>query len=272
MKLLAREGSKYRYSKVIISLFPKHTSYIEGFFGTGAIFFAKPLACYNILNDNSQFIYKFFYYLRRNPDSLYKKVRDAIIYDRIINENQDKIEYMVLRSLYSIYASCNSTMRLDRSNSKRLFLGMLKTYKSRVKEMLDYAIFTSRDIFDFLGALPKRDKIASTFVYLDPPYSISRGSLADNRGWGLDSLERLIVEMKRYNWQFAISEFDDLRVLELFLKYNLNVNYIARSTGIANTFGHTKHEILATSYRTSKSSMTCKNTSHIQLEMFKEKA
>ncbi|AHH05540.1 DNA adenine methylase (plasmid) [Borrelia miyamotoi] len=55
MKLLRREGNKYRYRERIINLFPKHTSYIEGFFGTDSIFFAKPLARYNILNDNSKF-------------------------------------------------------------------------------------------------------------------------------------------------------------------------------------------------------------------------
>ncbi|AHH05772.1 hypothetical protein CNO14_06300 (plasmid) [Borrelia miyamotoi] len=129
MKLLRREGNKYRYRERIINLFPKHTSYIEGFFGTDSIFFAKPLARYNILNDNSKFIYKFFYILRQDPDLLYKRVRDAIIYDRIINENQDKIEYMILRSLYSIYATYNSTIRLCRSNAKRLFLDMLRTSK-----------------------------------------------------------------------------------------------------------------------------------------------
>ncbi|WP_330730422.1 DNA adenine methylase [Borrelia turicatae] len=195
MKLLSREGSKYLCSADIISLFPRHTQYIEGFFGTGAVFFAKPLAHYNILNDNSKFIYKFFYILRQDPELLYKRVRDAIIYDSIINENRDKIEYMVLRSLYSLYASSGVAMKLNRTNAKRLFLSTLQTYKSRFKEMLDNAIFTSRDIFKFLAALPRREKVSSTFVYLDPPYSISRGNLADNRGWNLDFLERLIIEL-----------------------------------------------------------------------------
>ncbi|UPA18569.1 DNA adenine methylase [Borrelia puertoricensis] len=272
MKLLSREGSKYRYSADIISLFPKHTQYIEGFFGTGAVFFAKPLAHYNILNDNSKFIYKFFYILKQDPELLYNRVRDAIIYDSIIDENRDKIEYMVLRCLYSLYGSSSSTMKLDRSNAKRLFLENLQTYKSRFKEMLDNAIFTSRDIFKFLAALPNRDKVSSTFVYLDPPYSISHGNLADNRGWNLDSLERLIIELKRYNWQFAVSEFDDLRVVKLFLKHNLFINYVARSTGIASIFKQTKHELLATSYKTNRSSMDLKSIRYVQKEMFKMQA
>ncbi|UPA11414.1 hypothetical protein bpSLO_001268 (plasmid) [Borrelia parkeri] len=46
---------------------------------------------------------------------LYKCVRDAIIYDSIINENLDKIEYMVLRCLYSLYASSGVAMKLNRT-------------------------------------------------------------------------------------------------------------------------------------------------------------
>ncbi|ATQ15318.1 DNA adenine methylase (plasmid) [Borrelia miyamotoi] len=266
MKLLRREGDKYRYRERIINLFPRHTLYIEGFFGTGSIFFAKPLARYNILNDNSKFIYKFFYILRRDPALLYKRIREAIIYDRIINENQDKIEYMVLRSLYSIYATCSLTIGLRRSNAKRAFMDMIRTYKSKIKEMIECAVFTSRDIFNFLSVLAKSDKVSSTFVYLDPPYSISKGRLDDNKGWDLDSLETLIIEMKKYDWQFAISEFNDSEVLELLFKHNLYVNYIARSTGVASRFGHTKYEILGTSYKTNKSNI--KKNHYVQLEMF----
>ncbi|WDE70380.1 hypothetical protein [Borrelia miyamotoi] len=62
--------------------------------------------------------------------------------------------------------------------------------------MLECMVFTSRDIFNFLSVLSKRDKVSSTFVDLDPPYSISKDRLDDNRCWSLDSLERLIIEMK----------------------------------------------------------------------------
>nr|WP_152301324.1 hypothetical protein [Borrelia miyamotoi] len=175
---------------------------------------------------------------------------------------------MVLRSLYSIYATCSSSIGFNRSNAKRLFLYMLRTSKCRIKEMLECAVFTSRDIFNFLSVLSKRDKVSSTFVYLDPPYSISKGRLDDNRGWDLDSLETLIIEIKKYNWQFAISEFNDSEVLDLLFKHNLYVNYIARSTGVASRFGHTKYEILGTSYKTNKSNITCQNAGCVQLEIF----
>ncbi|AOW96189.1 hypothetical protein [Borrelia miyamotoi] len=74
------------------------------------------------------------------------------------------------------------------------------------------------------------------------PIQFLRVGLGDNKGWALDSLETLIIEMKRYNWNFTINKFNDSEVLELFFKHNLN--YIAVSTGIASSFGRDTSNII----------------------------
>ncbi|UGQ16729.1 DNA adenine methylase [Borrelia sp. RT5S] len=249
MKLLNREGSKYRYKERIIELFPKHSAYIEGFLGTGAIFLNKPLAQFNILNDHSRFIYKFFYILRRDPDYLYNSVKNALIYKDIMDENQDKIGYQILSLLYSLFGQVSNTMVVSRHNGKKIFLERFNKYKDLVLAKLEHAIITNQDIFRFLRMINKRVKTTkSSFMYLDPPYSMSKGGLVDNKDWSIDKLERLILELKRYPWLFAISEYDDPVVLQLFEKHGLNVHTVAKSSGLAATFGQIKHEILATSY------------------------
>ena len=70
-----REGNKSKYSNEIIKYFPKHTTYIEGFVGVGGIFFNKPLAKYNILNDSSQFIYS-VYEILKDDDKLNKLIKE----------------------------------------------------------------------------------------------------------------------------------------------------------------------------------------------------
>ncbi|AYE37071.1 hypothetical protein DB313_06090 (plasmid) [Borrelia turcica IST7] len=227
---------------------PKYDCYIEGFLGTGAIFLNKPLAKYNILNDHSRFIYELFLMLKEEPCELYRRVEDALIYDKIINENQDKIEYQLLRSLYSIYTSCTATIVLGRRNAKKIFLEKLALYRETVQKMLMHTVITCRDIFKFLASIESRNKIYSTFIYLDPPYAVSKGRLFDNKGWSLSLLEKLIVEVKRYEWQFAISEFDDTAVIELFKKHGLYITTISKSSGASSKFGYDKHEILATSF------------------------
>ncbi|WP_161555026.1 DNA adenine methylase [Borrelia turcica] len=249
MKIINREGSKYKYREEIIRLFPKHDTYIEGFLGTGAIFLNKPLAKYNIINDASKFIYKIFYFLRKNPEELYRRVKEAIIYDEIVEENQEKIEYQVIRALYSIFGSCTKTMVVNKINARKNFLERLERYKEEIQSKLSQSMFFRKDIFKFIETITLNMRMSQkSFIYLDPPYSVSKGRLGDNKGWRIEKLEKLILEVKKYRWQYAISEFNDTKVMELFEKHGLNIHVIGKSSGINRTFGHSKCEILATSY------------------------
>lgn len=263
MKLINREGSKFRYANEIIKHFPEHDCYIEPFFGTGAIYFNKPVARYNMLNDRAEFIYNLFYTIQNDGwEALYNKVEKTLIYDKIINENKDKFEYQIISQVCSIFGS-QSSIAMEMSNDKKVFLDRLKIYGDKMMEMLKFARMTNKDVFDFLNSIHLRYKInicrwdhLRCFTYCDPPYSVSKGSLKDNKGWGIDKLEELIKWLKNKNgggMKFAISEYSDPEVIDLFEKYKLNILEIKRSTGIAKCHGHNKFEILAVSYSTQSS-------------------
>ena len=49
--ILRRLGNKQAIAQDIIKYFPEHKIYIEPFFGAGGMFFNKPKAKYNIVND-----------------------------------------------------------------------------------------------------------------------------------------------------------------------------------------------------------------------------
>ena len=55
--ILKRLGNKTKIAMDIQKHFPQHSIYIEPFFGAGGIFFNKPKAKYNVVND---FIYHLF--------------------------------------------------------------------------------------------------------------------------------------------------------------------------------------------------------------------
>lgn len=63
-------GGKVGMSKLIVSLLPPHRVYIEPFFGAGAVFFAKPPAPHEIINDLNGNIVTFFRMLRDRPGDL----------------------------------------------------------------------------------------------------------------------------------------------------------------------------------------------------------
>jgi DNA adenine methylase len=63
-------GGKVGMAQRIIALMPTHKTYIEPFFGSGAVFFAKPPARHEIINDLNGNVVTFFRVLRERPAEL----------------------------------------------------------------------------------------------------------------------------------------------------------------------------------------------------------
>ena len=58
--ILTRPGNKRRIAQSILPHFPEHDLYIELFFGAGGMFFSKPKARHNIVNDYDSEVYNLF--------------------------------------------------------------------------------------------------------------------------------------------------------------------------------------------------------------------
>lgn len=72
--LLNYPGAKWGMAPYICSIMPPHRSYLEPFFGSGAVLFAKPPSAIETVNDVDGDIVNFFSVLRDNPDALAEKI------------------------------------------------------------------------------------------------------------------------------------------------------------------------------------------------------
>lgn len=63
-------GGKSGLAKTLISLMPAHRVYMEPYFGSGAVFFAKTPARHEIINDLDGAVVNFFSVLREQPEQL----------------------------------------------------------------------------------------------------------------------------------------------------------------------------------------------------------
>ncbi len=63
-------GAKQRMAEQIVAILPKHRVYIEPFFGSGAVLFAKKASRFEIVNDLDDAIVGFFQVLRNRPEEL----------------------------------------------------------------------------------------------------------------------------------------------------------------------------------------------------------
>ena len=68
--LLNYPGAKWGMAKEIVALMPPHRSYLEPFFGSGAVLFNKPPSAIETVNDIDGDITNFFQVLREQPERL----------------------------------------------------------------------------------------------------------------------------------------------------------------------------------------------------------
>ena len=242
----SREGNKSKYANEIIKYFPPHKCYVEGFVGVGGIFFNKPRAKYNILNDSSQFIYSIYEILKDEAtyDEMVKIIEFTPNYFDYIKKNVDEPVKTILLYQYSFLKNAR-TQRLGMQCDKNTLLNKIKNLKNDFLKYTKEAMIVNKDIFKFLKSLSTYEQNDDYFIYLDPPYSISKGNLKDNKGWSFEKLEELIILLNSMNVKYAISEFNDFQVLELFKKYNLNIKTISKSRCSKSI---DKYEILAMNY------------------------
>ena len=67
-------GSKWSLAKWIVSLFPEHHSYVEPFFGSGAVLFNKPRSNIETINDLDGNVVNLFEWIRKDPERLAREI------------------------------------------------------------------------------------------------------------------------------------------------------------------------------------------------------
>lgn len=69
-RVLKYPGAKWLLAPWIIEHFPKHSRYIEPYFGSGAVFFQKPLVKHQIINDMDEQVVNLFTVMRDHGEQL----------------------------------------------------------------------------------------------------------------------------------------------------------------------------------------------------------
>ena len=248
-------GCKAKLAEKILSFFPLHDIYIEPFFGTGSIFFAKPLAKYNFLNDIDNDVYNLFKQLIENPRKLYSILRLLPVHETTFKEflktkSQDPImqaaRFLYL-SNYSLLGT-SSALRLANDYVKKILLQNIKNIS--INKLKD-AKFMNCDFREILGKVGIRDRNIGhaknrIFIYCDPPYIGTNHNYSNN--WTESDLNDLIEMLINYKAKFAISEFDSEIIREKAKHYGLEINYIAERQTLKNR----NTDILLTNYNIQK--------------------
>ena len=255
--ILRRLGNKKKIADEIQKYFPPHKIYIDPFFGAGGMFFNKPKAKYNIVNDLDSDVFNLFQVVMNQKEELEQAFYMMPIHSDLLNhwkknEETDPIK-KALRFLFLSnfgYMGKDSCIHfIDRPNKQRFFnvLNQCFTFlnDSDVK-------FNNTDCVKFLNSvipLKDYDKINDCFIYCDPPY-LGTSDNYSNSFKESDSLD-LFDTLEETKCKWAMSEFDHPFILEQAKARGLNVITIGERQNLKNR----RTEILVTNYKNSQTQL-----------------
>lgn len=72
--ILRYPGSKWNLAKRIVDFFPEHKSYLEPYFGSGAVLFTKELSSIETVNDLNDDVVNLFQVIQATPKELSEKL------------------------------------------------------------------------------------------------------------------------------------------------------------------------------------------------------
>lgn len=242
--ILRRLGNKSKISKEIQQYFPPHKIYIEPFFGAGGMFFNKPKAKYNIVNDLDSDVFNLFQVVMNQKEELEKAFYIMPIHSDLLeywkqNKETDPIK-KALRFLFLsnlTFHGAGASLRFGARNDKESVYNYLDDTFNYLKDVQ----FKNEDFKTILNGIEYRD-IDQTFIYCDPPY-IDTGNNYSN-SFSIDNTLELFKILYDSRINFAVSEFNTNLIYDIADNYNLNVITIGERQNLKNR----RTEILITNY------------------------
>ncbi|MGJ1516509.1 DNA adenine methylase [Sphingobacterium siyangense] len=245
--ILRRLGNKSKIASEIHKHFPKHTIYLETFFGAGGMYFNKPKAKYNFLNDLDSDVFNLFQVISQRKDDFVSLFELMPIHNDLFdywmnNQEEDEIRRavrFVMLSNFSLYGKMD-TLRLGCVSPKeQVFKNIDKTF-----EYIKGGQFTNcdfRKMFKSISIDPNDKKNA--FIYNDPPYL----GTTDNYSSSFteeDSFD-LFNCLENTGIKWAMSEFNHPFIINQAQSRGLNIIEIGERQNLKNR----RIEILVTNYQ-----------------------
>lgn len=250
--ILRRLGNKQAIAQDIIKYFPEHNCYVEPFFGAGGMFFNKPKANYNILNDLDSDVFNLFQVVVNQKEELEQAFNIMPIHKDLLDYWKKELEVepikkairFLLLSNFSLLGKCSQLSYLTSDAENNILRDLQKT-----QSKLFGCRFNNSDFRKFLKALSFRGRekdTLNTFIYCDPPY-LGTGNNYSNSFNEQDSID-LFDCLQATGCKFAMSEFDNEFILNQAKERGLNVIIIGERKNLKNR----RTEILITNYEKQK--------------------
>lgn len=254
--ILRRLGNKQAIAKDIIKYFPEHQIYVEPFFGAGGMFFNKPKAKNNIVNDLDGDVFNLFNVVVNQKNDFLELLELTPYSEELFNYFKENKETEPLKkALRFLYLSnfgfmgASSSIKIDTRNHKENAIINLKKTSEFLKDCS--LKITNSDFRKAINSisLSEENNIAKTLFYCDPPYLGTMDNYS-NSFTEQDSID-LFDCLQKTKCKFAMSEFNNEFILNEAKERGLNVIIIGERKNLKNR----RTEILITNYENTQLQM-----------------
>ena len=241
-------GGKSKLAKDIVSLFPKHTTYVEVFGGALSVLYAKERSKVEVVNDINSELINLHKAIRNNPQSLLMYLNQLLISRELFYDIRDgriKPRNNIERAAFYFYLITQSF------GSKGDNFAMAKKGRKPKNIYKDYSKWSKRlkgviiENMTFEKVITQYDS-NETLFYLDPPYVSTEHYYKKTGGFGVAEHKKLADILAQIRGKFLLSYNDCDLVRELYkdfyifnskeIKYSLNIkaNKRVREVFISN--------------------------------------
>lgn len=224
MKALTKyPGSKWSIANWIISFFPDHHSYLEPFFGSGAVLFNKPRSNIETINDLDDNVVNLFEWIKKDPEKLAHEVYWTPYARQIYNRAFDTVPKDSLEKAVNFYIRLNMGYGFRTSGGKTGWKndvqGREKAYAAidwaHLPEKIIQAAERLREVqIECMPAtkLMERYNHQKVLIYLDPPYMVetraSRRKQYSKDMLDEESHEKLLIAALAHKGRVIISGYN----------------------------------------------------------------
>ncbi len=248
-------GGKQMLSATILPLIPEHTTYVEPFFGGGAVFFAKPKSKVEIINDLDREVINFYSQAASNFDALRAKIIStphsrAMYKDAFVIYHNPHL-FSELDRAWAFYVSTNQGFSgkigswgfgTSTDSCEKKLHNQRLAFSEEIKNRLDRTQIECSDAVYLIGLRDTPD----TFFYVDPPYYNS--NCGHYGGYTLSDYERLLDTLSKIQGKFLLSSYPS-DVLDRF-RDKFGWHQISlQKTRTASQARKSKTEVLTSNYR-----------------------
>lgn len=176
-RILNYPGSKWRIAKFIVDMIPPHITYLEPFFGSGAVLFNKEPSEVETINDLDKRVYNFFKVCRDNPQKLaeavyltpHSRLEQKLSNNAVDDELEDARAFLV-QSWQSIGGiqkhKTGWRSNIDKIGGKIHEWNEIPERILLVAERLKQVQIENQDALKLI----ERYNRENVFIYIDPPY------------------------------------------------------------------------------------------------------